>query len=43
MTERIEKTDQEWRETLSDEEYQILRQGGIRLVLRHGDGPSGGV
>jgi peptide-methionine (R)-S-oxide reductase len=28
MTTKIEKTDAQWREELSDEEYQVLRQAG---------------
>ncbi len=28
MSERVEKTDAEWRETLSDESYRVTRQAG---------------
>jgi peptide-methionine (R)-S-oxide reductase len=33
MTKRVEKSEQEWREELSDEEYRILRQKGTERAF----------
>lgn len=33
MTERVEKSEQEWREELTDEEYRILRQKGTERAF----------
>lgn len=33
MADRVEKSDQEWRETLSEEEYQVLRKKGTERAF----------
>ncbi len=33
MADRVEKTDEEWREQLSDEEYQVLRKKGTERAF----------
>ena len=33
MSEKIHKTDEEWREVLTPEQFHVLRENGIRAAL----------
>ena len=45
MTDRIDKTDAEWREQLSEDEYEVLRKQGTERAFtgKYTDEKSGGM